>query len=150
MIPSFQFDTVVWVKNGHKLNDRYIRRLYTHTFTSTESLVWWHMPIIPELEKQRQKDEEFKARLSYICIETQESCLSHMRTRLKTNKSLHRGRMKENVCTYNFRCWAEKITQLVKYLLYKREDLSSIPIADMQSSGMLALGPWGLLTSSLD
>jgi hypothetical protein len=32
----------------------------------TKSQVWWGMPIIPALRRQRQKDLEFQASLGYI------------------------------------------------------------------------------------
>jgi hypothetical protein len=35
-------------------------------FKILTGLVWWHIPIIPALGKQRQEDYEFKTLLGYL------------------------------------------------------------------------------------
>jgi hypothetical protein len=68
--------------------------IHTHTLQniklSIRSQVWWHMPVIPALERLRQKDHEFKARLDY----TVRPCLKKPKPTIQTTTTTKKARHK--------------------------------------------------------
>jgi hypothetical protein len=90
-----------------------------HTKKDTKDLrrgrVWWHMPLIPALGRQRQADFEFEASLVYrvssrTARATQRNPVSKKQNKTKQNKTKLRR--------------ASKMAQQVKMLPHKPDDLS--------------------------